>query len=285
VNGDAERRRELGKFLRSRREQLARGPLGLPPARRRDTGLRREEVAYLSGLSITWYTWLEQGRQIMPSRQVLDAIARTLCLSGPEHAYVLALVGYSALHFDAEPMPSRLPGHVQRLLDALDHLPAYVLAPDWTILGWTRTFSAIYPNVTTVPDEDRNLLWLVFTDPSMHDLLGDWQLHGSRKIAEFRADAGPFLTEPPFAPLVARLLEESEHFGAVWERPSIEGFTSRERIYRHPVVGELHLEQHQMTLSDNPPLNVVFETPTSGTDTAARLQQLVGDPSHHRNNE
>src|SRR5919106_1039650 len=95
VNADAERRRELGRFLRTRRQQLPRADLGLPDVGGRGTGLRREDVCSLSGVSITWYTWLEQGRQIGPSRQVLGAIARTLRLSSPEHSYVLALAGYS----------------------------------------------------------------------------------------------------------------------------------------------------------------------------------------------
>jgi transcriptional regulator with XRE-family HTH domain len=275
MTGEVRRRRELGAFLRARRQQLVRADLGLPALGRRSSGLRREEVSYLSGVSITWYTWLEQAREISPSRQVLDAIARTLRLSGPEHAYVLALVGYSAPQPVPEPIVSAVPAHVQRLLDALGDLPAYVLAPDWTIVGWTPAFVATYPNVGIVPAEDRNLLWLVFTDPYLRDLQDDWRFHSSRHLAEFRAEAGPRLGEPPFARLVERLLEASEHFRETWETHDIDGFTSRERIYRHPIVGDLHLELHRMALSDQPGLHLIIYTSMPNTDTAARLRQLL----------
>jgi transcriptional regulator with XRE-family HTH domain len=268
------RRRELGRFLTSRRHQLVRADLGLPVLGRRGTGLRREEVAYLSGLSITWYTWLEQGREIQPSRQVLDAIARTMRLSATEHAYVLTLAGYSAPPVHADPAPA-LRAHVQRLLDALGNLPAYVMTQDWTFLAWTPAFAATYPNVATVSAEERNLLWLVFTDPYLHDLLDDWKLHCARYLAEFRAEAGPRLNEPPFARLVERLLESSEHFRATWDNHDVNRFTSRERVYHNPVVGDLHLELHRATLSDDPHLHMVIYTPVPGTDTPARLRQLV----------
>jgi transcriptional regulator with XRE-family HTH domain len=273
VNADSERRRELGRFLRARRQQLVRTDLGLPTVGRRGTGLRREEVSYLSGVSITWYTWLEQGRRIKPSRQVLDAIARTLRLSGPEHAYVLALCGYSSQRYEADQIPL-LPEYVQHLLDSLRSLPAYVLAPDWTFLGWTHAFAAVYPNVAIVPGEDRNLLWLAFTDPCLHDLQGDWKFHSMRPLAEFRAEAGPRLGVPSFARLVERLLGASEHFRAAWESRNIEKFTSRERVYHHPAVGDLHLELHRTTFSDQPRLHLVIYTPVPGTDTASRLRQM-----------
>jgi transcriptional regulator with XRE-family HTH domain len=244
--------------------------------------VRREEVAYLSGLSLTWYTWLEQGRDIMPSRQVLDAIARTLRLSAAEHTYVLTLSGYSALRVAADPVPPVMPAHVQKLLDALGELPAYVIAQDWTFVGWTPTFAAAYPNVATVPDEERNLLWLAFTDPYLHELQGDWRLHCARHLAEFRAEAGPRLHEPPFARLVERLLDASDHFRATWETHYVDRFTSGERVYHHPVVGDLHLEPHRVTLSGDPRLHMVVFTPVPGTDTAARLRRLVDGAACHK---
>jgi hypothetical protein len=272
MNGNTRRRRELGDFLRARRQHVARDELGLPPIARRSTGLRREEVSYLSGVSVTWYTWLEQGRDITPSRQVLDAVARTLCLSGPEHAYLLSLAGYSAPW--TEPAP-QLPPHVQRLLDALDGLPAYVLAPDWTILGWTPPFAALYPGVATTDEAERNLLWLVFTDPYLRDLQADWEFHSAQHLAEFRAEAGPRLAEARFARLVARLLEVSEHFRVNWANHDIQGFTSRERVYHHPTGGDFRLELHRMALSDQPDLRLMIYTPVPGTDAPELLRRLL----------
>src|SRR4051794_35879473 len=129
----ASARRELADFLGSRRRQLAPAAVGLPAGtNRRTPGLRREEVALLAGVSHTWYTWLEQGRDIRPSRQVVDALARTLQLSPAEHEYVLRLTGHggTAPAGAAEGMPA----HVQRLLDALGPSPAYAITAGWTIV-------------------------------------------------------------------------------------------------------------------------------------------------------
>jgi transcriptional regulator with XRE-family HTH domain len=239
--------------------------------------MRREEISYLSGVSITWYTWLEQGRQIKPSRQVLEAIARTLRLSVAELAYILSLAGHSGPEPAAEPPPQTALSRVQRLLDALAGYPAYAIAPDWTVSAWNIAYEALYPNVATVAVADRNLLWLVFTDPHLRDLMADWDDTSRRLLARFRAEAGPRLGHPSFARLVRRLLEASEPFRAGWESHDIEGFTPRERVFRHPVVGELHMEQHVLAPSDHPDLQVVIYTPVLTTDTPARLHQLV-DP-------
>ncbi|MGH3938932.1 MAG: helix-turn-helix transcriptional regulator [Pseudonocardiaceae bacterium] len=268
-------RRELGDFLRAQRARLVRADHGLPPVgRSRTVGLRREEVAYLSGVSVTWYTWLEQGRDINPSRQVLDAIARTLRLSVAEHTYVLSLAGYSAPPPGAAATAQAAPAHVQRLLDALVGSPAYAVAPDWQIIGWNAAYAALYPPVATAPIEDRNLLWLVFTDPYVRGLLPDWELTCRRFLAEFRAEAGPRLGE--FSYLINRLLATSAVFRANWESHGIEGFTSRERLFHHPVVGDLHLEHHRLAPSDHPELHLVIYTPVPATDTPTRLAHLLG---------
>ncbi|MET8249622.1 helix-turn-helix transcriptional regulator [Streptomyces sp. NPDC005202] len=278
MNGEARRRQDLADFLRARRGQVVRADLGLPPVGgRRTSGLRREEVAYLSSVSVTWYTWLEQGREIKPSRQVLDAVARTLRLSVAEHTYILALAGYSAPRPAAEPLPAPVPAHVQRLLDALTNFPAYAIAPDWCISGWNRTYTALYPNVVTVPAQDRNLLWLVFTDPYLRELIPDWEVSSRHLLAEFRAEAGPRLGEPPYSHLIGRLLEASEAFRADWSSRDIEMFTSRERVFHHPVAGSLHLEQHRLAPSDHPDVRVVIYTPVPTTDTAARLRKMIDD--------
>ena len=141
----------MGQFLTNRRRQLVRAQLGLPHIAGRTTrGLRREEVAYLAGVSVTWYTWLEQGRDVTPSRQVVDSLARTLRLSHAEHVYLSSLAGYSAPHPAEDPSPGAVPAHVQRLLDALADYPALAIAPDWAILAWNAIYAAVYPNVATV---------------------------------------------------------------------------------------------------------------------------------------
>ncbi|WP_326689730.1 helix-turn-helix transcriptional regulator [Streptomyces sp. NBC_01795] len=263
----AERRKELGDFLRATRARLSPTAVGLPPAGpRRRGGLRREDVAALSQVSATWYTWLEQGRDIQPSRHVLDALARTLRLSGTEHAYVLSLAGYVSLTEPAEPAARTAPGHVQRLLDALVGFPAYAIARDWTITGWNAAYLDLYPNVATVAPEDRNLLWLVFTDPYVRDLLPDWEVTSRRFLAEFRAEAGPRLGDLAGSPAIQRLLGASEGFREAWQDHHIEGFTSRMRVFDHPVAGVQHFEHHRLAPADHPDLHVVVYTPAPAND-------------------
>jgi len=267
---------ELADFLRSRRRHITPETVGLRVAgQRRTPGLRREEVSLLSGVSLTWYTWLEQGRDITPSRQVMDALARTLRMSAVEHAYVLRLTGHTT---DRPLAPSvvAIPPHAQRLLDALHTSPAYAITPYWSIIGWNGAYRAFYPRVATVPAVDRNLLWLVFTDPDVRELLVDWKTDSRRFLAQFRAEAGSRVHEPVFAELIQRLHDVSEHFRLGWASHDIDQFTSGERRFEHPRAGTLVLEHHRLALSDCPDLHLVIYTAAPGSDTARKIAELVG---------
>ena len=197
MSGTPEQRDELAAFLRTRRLRVARAVAGLPAGRRaKATGISREELAVLSGMSVTWYTWLEQARPINPSRQVLDALARVLGFSAAEHDYVLVLTGYAPTGATNLPSAETAPAHLQRLLDGMPDFPAYAVASDWSIVGWNAAYERLYPRIAVVPAAERNLLRLIFTDPTIRDLLGDWASDSHHFTAEFRAEAGPRLAEP-----------------------------------------------------------------------------------------
>ena len=267
-------RAELASFLRTRRQQTDPASAGLRSAgHRRTPGLRREEVSLLSGVSVTWYTWLEQGRDISPSTQVIDALARTLQLSDAEHQYVLRLAGH---HHSPPPQDNDepLPVHAQRLLDAFGESPSYVITPTWYIVGWNMAYEAFYPSIATVPDTDRNLLWLVFTDPRVRTMLPNWEVDSHRFLAQFRAEAGPRIHQPPVSGLIARLQAASEEFHAGWAAHDIEQFTSRQRRFLHPLEGELLLEHHRLDLSDCPGLHLVVYTAVPGSGTDTKLSRL-----------
>ncbi len=267
-------RRELAEFLASRRRQLDPREAGLPTGGpRRTPGQRREEVALLSGVSHTRYTWLEQGRDIRPSRQVVDALARTLRMSPAEHEYVRRLAGHGGAVRDSA--PEGMPAHVQRLVDALGPSPAYVITSGWTIVGWNQAYERLYPGVATVPAAERNLLWLVFTDPSVRELLGDWGTDSRRFLTQFRAEIGPRLADPEVVDLVARLEAASPHFRAGWASHDVDRFSSGERRFEHPDVGTLLLEHHQLTPADAPGLQLVVYTAAEGSDTAAKLTRMA----------
>lgn len=264
MSGTPEQRAELASFLRARRQRIDRVTLGLAPRRGAKTaGLSREEVAVHSSMSMTWYSWLEQGRPIQPSRQVLDALAGVLSLSPAEHAYVLGLVGYTSVDAPDTSSLDVVPPHLQRLLDGMPHFPAFTVAPDWSIVGWNAAYQRLYPHIAEVPAAERNLLRLLFTDPSIRSLLADWAVDSRHFVAEFRAENGARLGEPTYARLLQRLQNDSPEFTCVWRDHEVERFRSRERRFRHPTQGETVYEHHRLTSSDTPGLHVVIYTPAT----------------------
>lgn len=276
----AQQRLALGAFLRARREAAPRDELGFPEVpRMRTSGLRREEVALSAGVSVTWYTWLEQGRDINPSKQVLDAISGALRLTRAEQDYVLALGGHTS---DPTVSAGPTPPHIQRFLDALAGYPAFAIGPTWTIAAWNAAYAALYPNIAVTDPADRNLLWLVFMDPAIRELLPDWETDSRRFLAEFRAEAGSRVGEPSYTQLVERLREGSAHFAAEWMASSVERFASRERRFFHPGVGELLLEHHQLTPADAPGIQIVAYLPLPGSDASERLTQLISQSESRR---
>lgn len=269
-----EARRELARFLRSRRAELAPADVGMPTgARRRTPGLRREEVSQLSGVSLTWYTWLEQGRDINVSRQVLTAIGRTLRLDGAETAHLFALAGHPAE--PPAPPTDSAPEALQRLLDAIAPNPAYALSATWDVVAWNAAYAALYPDISTVADDERNLLWLVFTKPAVRALAADWETEARRLVAQFRAEAGHRLDEPGYANLVARLADASPEFRRWWSDLDVAHFASRSRRFHHPSAGALELEHHKLTLADHPDVRVVVYTPTAGAAGREALDRLL----------
>lgn len=208
--------RLLGAFLRSRREQLVPSSIGLNTGRRarRTPGLRREEVARLSGVGTTWYQWLEQGRDIRPSGNVLHWIGQALRLTADEQAYILQLAGLSA----APPPDPRdaVPPSLIHLVDALKDIPAALINRRWDILAWNKTAGALF-GLSRLPPEDLNSMICMFDNPHVRGLLGeDWAAIARIQLANFRRSSGPLLATPWFAQLLARLMKNSPEFREWW---------------------------------------------------------------------
>src|SRR5919197_1954008 len=184
TNGTELRRRELGAFLRSRRERITPEQVGLRPSRRRRTpGLRREEVAQLAGVGVTWYTWLEQGRDIHPSAQVLDAIARTLQFDPHEHSHLFRLAGLATTTIANQCL--ELCPTAQPLIDQLEPFPACVVNDRLDLLAFNRVYASFFDDLDTIPIEDRNLLWLSFTHPRWREVIVAWDEIAGRMVAEY----------------------------------------------------------------------------------------------------
>jgi transcriptional regulator with XRE-family HTH domain len=271
-NGTELRRRELGLFLRSRRERVGPEEVGLPRSRRRRTpGLRREEVAQLAGVGITWYTWLEQGREINPSPQVLDAIARTLQFDAHEHSHLFTLAGVSTTpvtHECSELFPTAQP-----LIDQLEPFPACILNSRLDLLAFNRVYASFFEDLEEMPNEDRNVLWLTFTDSQWRDVIVDWDDIVGRMVAEYRAAMAEHLDEPAWKTLVARLHRASPEFTAVWKRHDVQGVESRTKRARHPKAGLLRLDYTNLWLEQRLGTRIVAFTPADDR-TRRRLEDL-----------
>jgi transcriptional regulator with XRE-family HTH domain len=266
------RRRELAAFLRSRRERIAPEQVGLPPAsRRRTPGLRREEVATLAGVGVTWYTWLEQGRDIHASPQVLDAIARTLLLDPHERTHLYTLADAQ----DANPAREcqSLPPTIQPLLEHLEPYPACVRNARYDVLAYNSTYRHLIEDLDQLPFEDRNMMWLLFTNPAWRAALIDWDDSTRRMVAEFRAAMAEHVGEPAWKCIVNRLTKASSEFADLWERHDIAAPENRTKRFLHPDVGLLRLDYTNLWLGQRLGTRMITYTPAD-EQTRARLERL-----------
>jgi transcriptional regulator with XRE-family HTH domain len=266
-------RSDLADFLRQCRAAVEPAQVGLPAGpRRRAPGLRREEVALLAGVSVTWYTWLEQGRPINASRAVLDALARTLLLDDAQHDHLLALAATD--DSSRPPADDPLPDALVRALDAFSPNPAYVLGPRWEYLAWNESQGRLYPQARQLEGSDRNLMVIVFTDPAARALITDWESEARNMLSQFRADTATLRSDPAVIALVDRLLADSPEFAAWWPHHDVSGFHTRLRRYHHPMAGELTFEYQQFTPAEWPRFRLVAQLAVPGDDSAARLAAL-----------
>lgn len=265
-----DRRAELGEFLRARREALRPVDVGLPAGNRRRTpGLRREEVALLAGVSLTWYTWLEQGRRINASRDVLLALARTLRLDDAGRTHLLALASSEAQ--DSVEQSLDAPDAIMRLITSMEPSPAYVLGQRWEYVAWNSAQDKLYPRLGTLADDERNLVWVMFCEPTARALIIDWEDRARSTLAEFRASTTRLMDDPVVIDLIDRLMAQSAQFATWWPQHDVAGFHTRLRRYQHPRAGELTFEYQQMIPSEWPHLRVICQLPLPGDDSAQRL--------------
>jgi MmyB-like transcription regulator ligand binding domain/Helix-turn-helix domain len=266
------RRQELAGFLRSRRERIAPEEVGLPPAsRRRTPGLRREEVATLAGVGVTWYTWLEQGRDINASPQVLDAVARTLLLDPHEreHLFRLADTPDGTAQSDCQAVPPE----VQLLLDQLGPYPACVRNARYDLLGFNAAYELLIGPLAHLPFDERNALWRMFTTERCRSSIVDWPQATRRMVAEYRAAMAEHVAEPAWKCLVARLTKASPEFAALWERHEVASPENLTKQILHPEVGLLRLNYTSLWLGQRLGTRMVTYTPAD-EQTRERLLEL-----------
>ncbi|MDQ0990814.1 helix-turn-helix transcriptional regulator [Streptomyces sp. V3I7] len=273
TRGAAIRRHELAAFLRSRRERITPEQVGLPRgSRRRTPGLRREEVAHLSAVGVTWYTWLEQARDIQVSVQVLDALARTLMLDPSERVHLFQLAAATD-PTPAASCPSLTPA-LREMLDRLEPVPACVQNSRYDILVYNRTYARLFGDLDAIPPEDRNCVFLVHTHP-------DWQaaiVHLDEVMrvmaARLRASMAGHLGEPAWKMLLKRLKSASPEFRENWDRYEVVGMRSRTKEFLNPYVGHLTVEHTDLWLGPQHGPRMLTYTPKN-EETRERLEKLL----------
>ena len=249
ANEQARQAASLGAFLRAMRERQALSAHGLAGGQRRRTpGLRREEVAQLCGLSVTWYTWIEQGREISVSPSALARLARGLRLSRAERNHLFELAGKRDP--EREVVADEPPEAVLASVDAIGG-PAYVLDLNWTARRWNAQAARLFAGWLDEGGEP-NLLRYIFLRPEARSLLVDWEVRASRVVAEFRAAVTNHADEPALARLIDELGARSADFARCW---AVHGVQEREggaRTFRHPIDGLLHFQQVSLSFAGWP---------------------------------
>ncbi|AVH56836.1 MULTISPECIES: helix-turn-helix domain-containing protein [Streptomyces] len=272
-----DRRAELSEFLRTRRARLKPEDVGLPDygRHRRVPGLRREELAQLAGVSVAYYTRLEQGNGRNVSAEVLDAIARALRLTDAEYAHLTHLAKPKQHKKKQPARPQQVRGALRQLLDTFEGVPAYVVGRRADILAWNRMAAAVFGDWSELPPQERNWARLVFLKPDYHDLFVDWEQKAIDIVCQLRMDAGCHPDDPRLSALVGELSVKSGDFRRLWATHDVKEKTHGEKRLRHPLVGDLALQFESFQVTGDSELALVTYHAEPGSASAEALRLLA----------
>ena len=269
------RRHEFGAFLRTRREKLTPASVGLAEGfRRRTPGLRREEVALLAGVGTTWYTWLEQGRDVRPSAEVLSALADALKLDPAERRHLFVLNDRPPP--ETQPAgPERVEDSLRRMLESLTSQPSYVLGRRWDVLAWNRAAERLFGDYGRLTGDERNIMHMVFANAAHRRLLVDWEELAPVSLAMFRADSARYAGDPDFERLIATLMKSSREFRKWWPRHEVLRRLSSQKRIRHQTAGRMVFEYTSFAVTDYPDMKLVVYTPLEEAQSVKKLEALL----------
>ncbi|BBI30906.1 helix-turn-helix transcriptional regulator [Cohnella abietis] len=282
MNHEKQRYKELGDFLKTRRAKISPQLAGLPAGlRRRTPGLRREEVATLAGIGVTWYTWLEQGRPIQVSTQILESLSRVFRLNRVEivHMYTLAQhvpPSYFPSYNEVNPMH-------QHVLDDLVESPSMIVDNRWNVIAWNRAAELVFYDFNQLECSNRNMMRIMFTDPNFASLFPDWDTSAQSMIGKFRADCSQYIEDPWLTEFVQELRASSKEFDQWWPMHQLNKDRNTYRLLNHPVIGPLSFELTSFLVSEDNNLKMYVNTPSIDTDTRHKLRLLL--ETEHKNSE
>lgn len=272
--------RQLGEFLQTRRSQLQPEDVGLPTYgdRRRVSGLRREELALLAGVSSSYYSRLEQGQSANASPEVLDAIAGALRLDETERRHLHDLAGGTRRRGGRRVAPERLTPAVRQLVAALNHVPVLVLGRRGDVLAWNRPGHLLFAGHVAFTGPQRadtrpTMARLVFLDPHTRELYADWAAKARAVVGTLRLASGRHPDDPALAALIGELSLRSPEFSRLWADHRVK--SGGEPVYRmrHPLVGEMTVTQQNLRTEQDQ--NVVVATTEIGSPSHAAMTLLT----------
>ena len=267
------RRSELAAFLRSRRERIAPEDVGLPAGhRRRTSGLRREEVAQLAGVGVTWYTWLEQGRPIHASVQVLEAVARTLQLDAVERQHLFRLAEVPDAAAPHEPSPQLRP-EIQPILDQLSPLPASITTERFDVVAWNAAYAVVFPYTAALPPSERNSIYQCFTAPKCCRVYENSDDQRAAMVAHLRASYGRHVGDPAWTAFIKRMEAISPEFAGMWATQDVAHPTSYHKVFRHPLYPRLPMTSTSLALQGCAGARMVVYTPAD--EATRRAMELL----------
>jgi transcriptional regulator with XRE-family HTH domain len=267
---------QLTEFLKSCRGRLSPADFGLPEtARRRTPGLRREDVAVLAGVSVTWYTWLEQGRDVRASARVLENISATLRLTPDERDYLFSLV-QSRLAPLAVDRSLEVPQSVQRMIDSLD-VPAYVMTMKWDVLAWNWMVSAVFRDFATIPKHRRNMIKILLVDDLRYQAdPKEYDAIARRVLSKLRVDYSQSPGDVEFDALIEEMMRTCPIFARLWGSTEIRTRSEGIHGFRHPVLGMIDYEHTSYAIEGRPTLRVVIFAPRDA-QSAAKLRRIAAE--------
>ncbi len=276
LNNGEFRYKELADFLKTRRAKISPAEAGLPSAERRRTpGLRREEVAHLAGVGLTWYTWLEQGRDIHVSAQVIESLSRVLMLDKQERIHLFRLAN--------QPLPPDVPECqiatspiLQHVLDSLALCPSFIADQRWNVIAWNQAACILLGDFETMNARQRNVVWAMFTDDYFKRLYDNWDMYAKSLLGRFRLTCGKYIEDPWFAAFIEDLKAHSNEFARWWPLHEIIDDGGIYKHFNHPAAGVLDFESSCFDVPDNSGLRLFVHVPAPGTDTADKMKQLLG---------
>lgn len=272
MSGQSARAHEVGSFLRRKRTSLTLSTTPADDLLRRTTGLRREEVARIAGVSLGYYIRLEQGRASQPSASVLGAVARALQLSDDELGYLFALAEYATPRPVA---PSEPPADAHKLLEVFaPPTAAYVIDQVSDVVGWNPVAEALFPHLHRTSATPPNNVRFVFTDPAARDLFVDWELIASDSTAHLRAAAGHQPDNPRLRALIAEVSARSPEFVRMWKQTDVRRKKQGAKRFFHPEVGMITLDYQVLEVAAAPDQRIVAYT-SDEPDTRSALQALA----------